>query len=662
MSYFLRRTFIALSLIAFSAKLQAAALTCLTLPELMRAYLVSHVVTHNLNDDVKKQAIDQYVKSLDGFKILLLQEDVKKIKGDLKNIFDTMRVGNCAVLDNVQGIIVQRASEMEAAARKFLDKDYKLDETVEFTLDPDKRDYPKTAAERDAFLKKYIHFQISNYLLSDTKLPEAKNNLIHRYELITKRLKEKNNEKLIADFTKSFALMLDPHSSYFTKDDLEDFQIDMRLSLEGIGASLSSQDGYTTVEDVIPGGAADRAKVLLPKDKILAVRQDNEKKAVSVVDMDLRDVVKLIRGKKKSKVHLSILRKSEQLEVAIVRDKVDLKEQEAKITFETQKQGTKKLKLGIIELPSFYGDGERGKKSSYTDMEKLLTKAKKEKVDGILLNLSRNGGGLLEDAVRISGLFIKKGGVVATQNSKKNVEVLADEDESIAYSGPLVVLTSRLSASASEILAGALKDYKRAVIVGADHTFGKGTVQAVIPLPRDLGAMKVTTGLFFLPGGVSTQHQGVVGDVIIPSPLNNDEIGEKAFDNSLPPQKINAFVGTDANSSTKSGAFVTVNESLVKNLADQSRERITKEKKFTEILSEIEETKKNKGVINLAEIRKKTEADKKKNKGSEKKSNAQRIRDADAPIIKESLNILVDLINTENTLSKAGKIESAKKD
>lgn len=660
MSNFLRRIFIALFAIAFSAQVQAAALTCLTLPELMRAYLVSHVVTHNLNDDVKKQAIEQYVKGLDGFKILLLQDDVKKIKGDLKNIFDTMRVGNCAVLDQVQGIVVQRATEMEAAARKFLDKDYKLDETIEFTLDPDKRDYPKTAAERDAFLKKYIHFQISNYLLSDTKLPEAKNNLIHRYELITKRLKEKNNEKLIADFTKSFALMLDPHSSYFTKDDLEDFQIDMRLSLEGIGASLSSQDGYTTVEDVIPGGAADRAKVLMTKDKILAVRQENEKKAVSVVDMDLRDVVKLIRGKKKSKVYLSILRKSEQLEVSIVRDKVDLKEQEAKITFESQKQGSKKLKLGIIELPSFYGDGERGKKSSYTDMEKLLAKAKKEKVDGVLLNLSRNGGGLLEDAVRISGLFIKKGGVVATQNSKKNVEVLADEDESIAYGGPLVVLTSRLSASASEILAGALKDYKRAVIVGADHTFGKGTVQAVIPLPRDLGAMKVTTGLFFLPGGASTQHQGVMGDVIIPSPLNNDEIGEKAFDNSLPPQKINAFVGNEANSSSKSGAFVTVNDSLVKNLAEQSRDRIAKEKKFAEILSEIEEAKKNKGVINLAEIRKKTEADKKKNKGSEKKSNAQRIRDADAPIIKESLNILVDLINTEATLSKAGKTESAK--
>jgi len=671
-----------LSLQFITVPSRAAGLSCLTLPELIKAYLISHVTTHNLSNEVKDKAIEQYVKSLDSFKMLLLEDDVKKIKNDLKGIFETMKTGNCAVLDQIQGIAVQRAAEMEEVVKSVLGPataspeirdlnkihapkggkdstisnpavvaansapEFKLDETVEFQMDPEKRRFPKNIAERDEFLKKYLHFQVSNYLLADTKLAEAKNLLVHRYELITKRMKERSGDKLLAEFTKAFSASLDPHTSYFTRDDREDFEIDMRLSLEGIGASLSSQDGYTVVEEIIAGGAADRAKVLIPKDKIIAVSQEKGK-AVPVIDMDLRDVVKLIRGKKGSKVKLTILRqteKTEHLEVTIVRDKVDLKDAEAKISFENRKLNGKNLKLGIIELPSFYGDGEKGKRSSFTDMERLLKKARSEKIDGLLLNLSRNGGGLLEDAVRISGLFIKKGGVVATQNSRKNVEILADEDESIGYAGPLVILTSRLSASASEILAGALRDYNRAIVVGADHTFGKGTVQAVIPLPGDLGAMKVTTGLFFIPGGNSTQHQGVAAHVVIPSPLNNDEIGEKALDNSLPPQKIERFVGSEANFTAEPSRWAPLSDSLVQTLLSASKDRVSKDAKFAEILKDLAEAKKNQGIIRLADVRKKGEAEKKKNKGSEKKSTAQRIKDADAPVVKESLNILTDLI------------------
>lgn len=647
-------------LTSFSAFAQS--LSCPLMPFILRKYLVDHVSLHSLNDSLKTQTVEQYIKGLDSFKVFLLEEDIKKTRNELKNVFETMKSGNCALLTQVQDTAVKRAEEIEKTARAFLGKDYKLDESAEFQMDPEKRKFPKDAKERDEFLKKYIHFQITNYLLSGTKLNEAKDLLIHRYELVTKRLRERKEDKQLAEFLKAFSAALDPHTTFFTADDLEEFKIDMRLSLEGIGASLSSQDGFTVVEEIIPGGAADKAKVLMPKDKIIAVGQEKsggakaDPEPVPVIDMDLRDVVKLIRGKKGSHVKLTILRQSgtkqERLVVKITRDKIDLKEQAAKITFEKRKVGDRNLKLGIIELPSFYGEGESGKRSSYTDMAKLLKQAQKEKVDGLLLNLSRNGGGLLDDAVRIAGLFIKKGGIVATQNSQKNVEILADEDENVAYAGPLVILTSRLSASASEILAGSLKDYNRALVIGADHTFGKGTVQAVMPLPKDLGAMKITTGIFYIPGGQSTQHQGVSAHITLPSVLNNDEIGEKSLDNSLPPSKIERFVSQDTANSTKADQkWMALSDATIKTLVSASKERVAKEPKFQEILKDIEESKKNQGVIKLAEVKKRSEEEKKKNKDKDKKSTSEKIKDADAPQMRESLNVLTDLIVSE---TKAG--------
>lgn len=635
----------------FAAAPARAALDCQTLPDLFRAYFLHHVSARTLTEDLKKKTVDQYIKVIDGGKTMLLQSDVDTLRPQLMGAFDAMNQGNCVPLVDSQKLLADRASENEAFVKSFVNDKYKLDESVEFVIDADKRSFAKNKAEREELLKKFIHFQISNYLLADTSLADAKKQLIHRYELVTKRLKERKPDDMYTAFTDAFSLALDPHSSYFSKDRLEDFQIDMGLSLEGIGAQLSSQDGYTVVEEIIPGGAADRAKVLKAKDKIIAVGQAGEKPE-SVVDMELRDVVKRIRGKKGSKVFLTLLRQTgsttARTEVSIVRDKIDLKESAAKIRFETIPMGKEKLKLAVLELPSFYGDSKAGKVSSYKDMRRLLIEAKKAKADGVLLNLARNGGGLLDEAVRISGLFIKKGGIVGTRNSRGDVEVLSDDDEEIAWNGPLVVLTSRLSASASEILAGALKDYKRALIVGADHTFGKGTVQAVIPLARDLGAIKVTTQMFFLPGGVSTQHGGVPGDVEIPSTLS-DEIGEKALDNSLPGQKITPFLGAESNSIDASQSWKPVDPAILDTLRNRSKERVAGDAKLQEILKDAEEAKKNQGVVKLADVRKKAGEDKKKHKSEEKKSLADRIKDAEAPYIGEGLKVLGDLVAVQKS-------------
>ncbi len=629
---------------AFAANPQG--LQCVHLPTLFETYFQSHYSIHEMTDEIRDRTIDQYIKLTDGSKTLFLESDVAQVKKTLQGIFKTMQNGNCSQLNDVLQSAIKRSEEDEAFAKTVLNaKDYKVDESVELLMDPDKRGFPKTVAEKNVLLTKMIHFQISNYLLADTKLPEAKKQLIHRYELMTKRMKEKGQSEAIGLFAQAFASALDPHSSYLSPDNLEDFQISMRLSLEGIGASLSSQDGFTVIEDLIPGGGAEKLKTLKPKDKIVAVAQDG-KKPVTVIDMDLKDVVKMIRGKKGTKVTLTILRQGEKtdtFDVSIVRDKIDVKDSAAKITYQTRKVGDRSVKIGVLELPSFYGDSRDGGRSSFDDMKKLLKEAKKEKAEGIVLNLSRNGGGLLEDAVRISGLFMQKGGVVATKDAQKHVQILADEDPDVTFNGPVVVLITHLSASASEILAGALKDYKRALIVGSDHTFGKGTVQVLSGLgpQQSLGAMKVTTGMFFLPGGESTQHKGVASDVLVPSIYSAEDVGEQSLDYSLAPQSTQAFLSKEANSTDPTRRWNEITPALVKKLSEKSQVRVSKDPKFAEIKKDLEDAAKNKGVIRLAEMKKK--ADKKK-PAKGKAEREQKQKDIEAPFVDEGVNIMSDLL------------------
>ena len=633
----------------FSTFANAASLQCAYVPQLFEIYLKYHYAFRTLNDDIMKHTVEQFIKNLDPSKTILLEKDVDALRSTLPSVFQTMKKNNCLVLDEAAKTVQVRASDNLKYVKTFLEKNYKLEENIEFVIDPRKRGYPKTEEERQDILRKMIHFQISNYLLADMKLPEAKKNLIHRYELILKRLSEQDLSDILENFVEAFALALDPHSSYLSRDSMEDFQISMQLSLEGIGASLTSQDGFTVIDSLIAGGSADRSGVLRPKDKIIAVSQEGQK-PVSVIDMELRDVVKLIRGKKGTKVKLTILRQSDKastFETTIVRDKIDIKEQAAKLAIETRKVGEKTYKIGVLDLPSFYGDLEKNTKSSSDDVRKLLVKAKKENVDGIVLNLSKNGGGLLDEAVKISGLFIARGNVVATKDTKTKVEFLSDEEKSIEYHGPLVVLTSPLSASASEILAGALKDYRRAIIVGGPQTFGKGSVQIVSGLPLDLGGIKVTTGMFFLPGGVSTQLVGVASDIVLPTIFNSEDLGERTLDYPLGPQKIDPFLSAEANPTNAALKWKIVDNSLIQKLNEKSQARVVKDPKFLEIRKNLEEARKNEGVIKLADIRKKSKVESKKTKNKSKKTSKEedKEKEMDAPLVQEGINIITDFVS-----------------
>jgi carboxyl-terminal processing protease len=652
----------------------AANLTCSRLPMLMERFLTNHYAMKNMTGEIKTHAVDQMTKSLDPSKTLLYESDVERLKPVLKDLFVTMQSGDCSSLRHVYDLLVARARENESIVKKILGPDYQLDETVELNINVNKRLYLKTTIEKQALLRKVVQFQIENALLAGIDLTEAKKQQIHRYELQTMRVVERNPEKLITSIAEAFARALDPHTSYLSPENLEDLRIQMQLSLEGIGAVLSSDNGFTVIEALIPGGGAERSSLLKPKDKIIAVAQEGEK-PVDVIDMDLRDIIKMIRGKKGTQVTLTILRQAEKtdhFDATITRDRIDIKEQEAKITYETRTVDGRQYHFGVIDLPSFYGD-EKENKSCYKDVKKLLGEARRQHVDGIVLDLSKNGGGLLKEAVRIAGLFLDKGGVVATKDSREQVTILANgstasekegnkrnvitfpaEDLSALYTGPLVVLTSRLSASASEIVAGALKDYHRAVIVGSDRTFGKGSVQELTPLPRGLGSMKITTGLYFLPGGQSTQKVGVEADVRLPLWFILEDIGETELDYPLPVQAINPFLGVKGNATP---LWKPLEQPMLAELAARSKGRVAKDAVFAELIKSNKEAAGKKGVIRLTDLRKEMEKEnggKKKETLTELKKKAQ---DQYAPFVKESVNVLLDMVTLWSSRRASNRIE-----
>ena len=657
--------FILLLILLLPVSTRAANLTCSRLPMLMEKFLASHYAMKNMTGEIKSHAVDQMTKSLDPSKTLLYESDVERLKPVLQGVFVSMQSGDCTALQQVYDLLVARARENEAIVKKILGPDYRLDETVELNTNVNKRPYVKTTVEKQSLLKKVVQFQIENNLLTGINLAEAKKQQIHRYELQTMRVVEHNPEKLITSLAEAFALALDPHTSYLSPENLEDLRIQMQLSLEGIGAVLNNDNGFTVIVELIPGGGAERSGLLKPKDKIIAVTQEGGK-PIDVIDMDLRDIIKMIRGKKGTLVTLTILRQTEhtnRFDATIKRDKIEIKEQEAKIAYETRTVDDKQYHFGVIDLPSFYGD-ENEKKSCYEDVKGLLAEARRRHVDGIVLDLSRNGGGLLKEAVRLSGLFLDKGGVVATKDSQERVTILANgsatsgtegdkrkvvtfpaEDPRALYTGPLVVLTSRMSASASEIVAGALKDYRRAVIVGSDRTFGKGSVQELSPLPWELGGMKVTKGLYFLPGGKSTQKMGVEADVRLPIMFMFEDVGETELDYPLPVQAITPFLGVPGNATPP---WKTLGQPLLAELAARSKARVAKDAKFTEIIKNNKEAAGKKGIIRLTDLRKDME---KQNGGKKKETPTElkkKAREQYAPFVNESINVLLDMVNGDS--------------
>ncbi|MBX2812995.1 MAG: PDZ domain-containing protein [Myxococcales bacterium] len=624
---------------------EAASLPCNALSKLFAQYQAYHYSIGNITPELKHRTAEQFVQSIDPSRTLLLKSEAEGLTTRIEKHFDTIAQGNCELLSEAFGIIQNKATEDTLHAQKLMTDSYKVDTSVKIVIDPDERGYALSTVQRSQLVESLIHFQMANYLRGSVAMDKAKKQLVHRYQLVEKRLAERAKKQRLPEiFAEAFARSLDPHTSYLSHDSLVDFQINMKLSLEGIGAALRSSDGFTYIESLIPGGGAEKSGKLRPKDKIIAVSQDGEA-PVTTIDMSIQDVVKLIRGKKGTKVTLSILREGTETKtfgVTIVRDKIDVKQQAAKIEFEERTRNNKKFKVGVLELPSFYGGGDRDGRSSYLDVKHLLEEAKAKSADTLVLDLSKNGGGYLEDAVRISGLFIREGAIVATRDTGGEVSILKDTDSSISWSGPLVVLISPLSASASEILAGALQSYQRALVVGAaTSSFGKGSVQTLRPLPGNLGAVKVTTGMYFLPNGRSTQQVGVSADLVVPSLLSTVEMGEKDLDYSLPPQSTQEFRSLHVNKANKDH-WTPVSLTATERLIRRSKARISTSEAYAEIHAEIEKAEKRKGIVDLTDFAE--EQKKKKDESTEEQEDDdQRFERLEKTFVNEAIEIAVDL-------------------
>jgi carboxyl-terminal processing protease len=640
--------------LVLSLSVSANAQECQHIQPIMQKLLANHTSQATYNQSLENRVIDQYIKSIDGGKLYLQADDIIAIRKKMAGSYASLRSRDCKFLSDIQIIFQKRLEERTKFAETFLKSVKEVDKSIELSLDPKTREYPKTSQEADEFQKKHLQLQLANILITDVKMDEAKDMLKRRYARAIKYSKDKKNDDLYADYLESFAHSLDPHTSYFSKKLSEDFRINMSLSLEGIGATLSSEDGFTVIQQLVPGGAAAKSGQLNSQDKIIAVAKDGDKKFEPVYDMDLSDVVRLIRGPKGTKVNLKVMRKegasTKNFEVVLTREKINLEDEAAQITYIDRKVGKVNKKVAVLTLPSFYADGTIGGRTSAKDVRKLLQEASNKKVDALVFDLASNGGGSLDDAVKIAGMFFKTGNVVSHQDTR-----LADIDPSVYYTGPLVVLTNRLSASASEIVSGALKDYKRAVIVGGDHTFGKGSVQQVQQLSQELGAIKFTVGLFYLPGGKSTQHAGVDSDVVLPSVLNTDDIGEKSLDYSLPPDSVPNFISKTAYETESSSRWNPVTTEVISSLKKKSEERVKVNKEFQKIVKDVSEQK-DKKFIKISDIfnDKDSEDNKKREKFKTMTREERRKEYLNSPEVQEAVSVALDLA-TEISLVYANK-------
>jgi len=507
-----------------------------------------HMARPKIDDETAKKWCRLFLKRLDPLKNYFLQTDIDEFVAQDTTLDDKIRQGNLDFARLVFGRFLKRNDERLTAVTEFLKKkpDFTIDE--EFADDPDKLDYPKNDQDANERWRKRIKFEwLQIKVLDKLSDDEIVKKLTIRYRDRNRFFKLFDMPDLLEVYLSALTETFDPHSTYMNSKSLEDFfQQQLHLSLEGIGASLQSEDGYAVVKEIIPAAAADKDGRLQPEDKIVGIQKDNGEE-IDLVEKKLSDVVRYIRGKSGTKVRL-IIQPAESKERKIyelTRQKVELKEQHAKSQIiEAKAENGKALKIGVISMPAFYGDKEAQPPVSATeDCRKLLEEFKGKGVDSVLFDLRGNGGGLLSEAISLSGLFIDRGPVVQVKESS-GIKRHEDDDEGTAWDGPLVVLIDHLSASASEIFAGMIKDYGRGLIIGDSSTFGKGTVQSIALIDdqsrflrrraeENHGALKLTIQQFYRVNGESTQIRGVPPHLHIPSLFDHAISGEGKMDNAL---------------------------------------------------------------------------------------------------------------------------------
>lgn len=520
-----------------------------TTQNIVDALASRHYVSSTLDDDLSSRIFDTYLDELDPSKSYFLAGDIAKFEKYRYQLDEALKRGNLTpaflIFNRYHERVIDRFQKVLAMLEKGVDQ---FDFTVDEELLVDRENVPWAASEQELneLWRKRIKDAVLNLKLTD-KEPEAiQELLVKRFNNRLSRARQTNSEDVYQLYMNSFTKTYDPHTQYFSPRTSENFNINMSLSLEGIGAVLQVEDEYTKVVSLVPAGPADKGGELKPNDRIIAVGQGEGGEMVDVVGWRLDEVVQLIRGKKDTVVKLSIIpaldNDSGASEVIyITRNKVELEEQSAQSEIIEIEQFGAKHKIGVIDIPTFYIDfkalqkGDRNFRSTTRDVRKLIRELVEDDVEGIVIDLRDNGGGSLQEAKMLTGLFIDRGPTVQIRSKSDRVDILDDRDIRVVYDGPLAVLVNRLSASASEIFAGAIQDYERGVIIGS-QTFGKGTVQSLLPLNR--GQLKLTQAKFYRISGESTQERGIIPDIEYPASYDPDSIGESTLDDPLPWDKI----------------------------------------------------------------------------------------------------------------------------
>lgn len=639
------------------------------------AKVVAYILDNNhyrrisLNDSLSSAILDEYIKSLDNNRTYFVASDLADFEKYRYVIDDLTRAENVDVAYEIYALFRKRFNErMDYVMNKLLKEnfDYTIDEYYE--TDRDKEPWCKNEAELNDIWRKIIKNQALSLKLAGKAQADIDKTLMDRYDRFSKSIRQFNSEDVFSMYMNAITESYDPHTNYFSPKAADLFKQQMSLSLEGIGARLQTENDYTKVAEVITGGPAEKSKLINAGDRIIGVAQGIEGEIVDVIGWRIDEVVKLIKGPKGTTVRLQILPAETGITgpskvITLVRDKIKLEDQQAKKTIIDYHVNGKNLKFGVITLPSFYMDfdayqkGDPNYTSTTRDVKRLIEELKADKVDGLVLDLRNNGGGSLAEAIDLTGLFIKDGPVVQVKNSANKIEVGKDDDSGVAYNGPLIVLTNRFSASASEIFAGAIQDYHRGVIVG-ESTYGKGTVQTVVDLNRfiknpedQLGELKITFQKFYRVTGSSTQHKGVTPDIELPSALDSEQFGESSNLSALPWDEIK---GTLYNKTP------LIDDRTLANLNKLYQDRLKTDVRLERFAEETDEIRKSykETKISLNELtrKKETEESERKKAANDKLNTnivgkesdaASDLMDMDDEYLREGLFVLSDLLTSK---------------
>jgi carboxyl-terminal processing protease len=629
-----------------------------------------HYKQFELNDSLSSIIFDRYIKSVDYGKNYLLESDIKSFEQYRYALDNHLKDGDVLPFYDMFNVFLFRMRDQIIYTDTLLSKefDYTIDE--EYLINRKDTPWAESRTELNDIWRKRVKNDALNLKLSDKEWEEIQKNLKKRYENYSRILTQYNSEDVFQLAMNSFTASVDPHTNYLSPITSDNFKIDMSLSLEGIGARLQWDDGYTKVVEIIPGGPAFKSKKLHADDRITAVAQGEDGEFVDVVGWRITDVVQLIRGPKDSVVRLLLLKydkglDAEPVELILVRDKVKIEDQSAQSSTLNIKHNEKTFKIGVITIPKFYIDFEAARKrekdykSTSRDVENLLNELIKENVDGIIIDLRNDGGGSLEEAIRVTGLFIKEGPVVQVRSMEGKITVDNDLDPEIVYDGPLAVLVNRFSASASEIFSGAIQDYGRGIIIG-ENTYGKGTVQNMIDLNRltsgkgfKLGQVKLTIAKYYRIDGSSTQRMGVIPDIVFPSYVDAKDFGESSEPNALKWDKIES-----AEYELFSELFLIIPE--LQKLSEQRRETDPEFEYFHEDIEEYKESIKDNFVSLNEDVRRK-EKEEREEKRFQRENERRKIKGLklldkgeippederinNDPFLNESAHIIADFIS-----------------